>query len=49
MDVFGLQNRLIQDYPDSILRFINIEGDLIRGYVKGNLIRQNLTFSVSKK
>jgi hypothetical protein len=37
MDVFGLRNRLIQDYSDCIQSFINIKDTRFREYVENTL------------
>jgi len=39
MDVFGLRNRLIQDYSDYIQSFINIKDARVREYVEDNLTK----------
>ena len=39
MDVFGLRNRLIQDYSDYIQSFINIKDARVREYVENNLTK----------
>ena len=39
MDVFGLRNRLIQDYSDYIQSFINIKDARVRDYVEDTLTK----------